>query len=100
LNITIVKYSEKNIDVNVFDKNDKTNIVIEDRGIGIPKEDQIHLFDRFFRAGNVGNIQGTGLGLNIVSRYCQLIDAGIRVESELNIGTKVYITLNNKSNVK
>src|SRR6478609_1528873 len=41
-------------------------IHIRDEGIGIPSEDHKHLFDRFFRASNVSNIQGTGLGLHIV----------------------------------
>ena len=50
---------------------DKTGLKISvtDHGIGIPDADQVHLFERFFRAKNVTNIQGTGLGLNIVKRY-------------------------------
>lgn len=64
---------------------------IKDNGIGISKEDQKHLFDRFFRGKNVINIQGTGLGLHIVARYITLLGGNIAVESELNTGTKFTV---------
>ncbi len=60
---------------------------ILDEGIGIPKEDQKHMFDRFFRASNAGNVQGTGLGLNIVRRYVELLDGSISFESEYGKGS-------------
>ncbi|MFT5167014.1 MAG: signal transduction histidine kinase, partial [Saprospiraceae bacterium] len=44
-------------------------VEIRDKGIGIPEEDQEHLFSRFFRATNATTIQGTDLGLTIVKRY-------------------------------
>ncbi len=56
-------------------------ITVKDRGIGIPEEDQQHLFERFFRGGNATNIQGTGLGLNIVARYLDLMQGSIRFNS-------------------
>ncbi|MFZ1688515.1 MAG: PAS domain-containing sensor histidine kinase [Flavobacteriales bacterium] len=56
-------------------------ITVKDHGIGIPKEDQQHLFERFFRGANVANIQGTGLGLNIIKRYLDLMDGSIRFKS-------------------
>lgn len=68
-------------------------IVISDNGIGIPKEDQNHLFEAFFRAHNTGNIPGTGLGLNIVTRYIALMKGKVRFNSEVNIGTTFTITL-------
>ena len=46
-----------------------------DRGIGIPPEDQPRLFESFHRARNVGNVEGTGLGLTIV-RQCVLLHRG------------------------
>ncbi|TAH41994.1 MAG: PAS domain-containing sensor histidine kinase [Bacteroidetes bacterium] len=67
--------------------NDTIELVVKDHGIGIPKEDQSHLFERFFRAANVTAIQGTGLGLNIVKRYVQLMKGSIKFESEVNSGT-------------
>ncbi len=54
---------------------------IEDQGIGIPVQDQTHLFTRFFRAKNVTNIQGTGLGLNIVRQYINLMGGEIQFVS-------------------
>ncbi len=66
---------------------------VEDRGIGIPPEDQKHLFERFFRAKNVTNVQGTGLGLNIVKRYLDLLGGRIEFKSEPNQGTTFTVTL-------
>jgi two-component system, LuxR family, sensor kinase FixL len=70
---------------------------IKDYGIGIPEADKQHLFSRFFRAHNAGNIQGTGLGLNIVKKYVDLLQGDIHYESELDKGTtfKVNIPLKN-----
>lgn len=62
-------------------------IQVRDQGLGIPDEDKKHLFERFFRGKNVTNIQGTGLGLHIVSKYVELMGGRIEVESELNKGT-------------
>jgi PAS domain S-box-containing protein len=67
--------------------NDRLKIVVKDNGIGIPKSEQKNLFDRFFRAENAVNIQGTGLGLNIVKNYLDLLDGRIDFTSEQNKGT-------------
>lgn len=56
-------------------------ISVKDNGIGIPVEDQKHLFGAFFRAHNTGNILGTGLGLNIVLRHVEMMQGGITFES-------------------
>ena len=60
--------------------------------MGISKEDQEHLFERFFRGANVINIQGTGLGLHIVGRYIEIMDGKIEFSSQLEKGTKFIIT--------
>ena len=70
------------------------SLTIRDKGIGIPEEDQKHLFERFFRAKNVTNIQGTGLGLHIVSRYVELMNGSIFVESVLEEGSTIKIQFN------
>lgn len=70
---------------------DEIEICIKDEGMGIPEEDKKHLFERFFRAQNVTNIQGTGLGLHIVSRYIELMNGSITVDSELEKGTTFTI---------
>ena len=60
----------------------RLHIAVEDRGMGIPVEDQQHLFERFFRGSNVMTIQGTGLGLNILKRYLDLLGGTITFTSE------------------
>ena len=67
-------------------------ISVKDEGIGIPEEDQQHLFEPFFRAHNTGNIPGTGLGLNIVARYIALMKGTISYSSKLNEGSLFTIT--------
>jgi two-component system sensor kinase FixL len=67
-------------------------ITVSDNGIGIPDADQKHLFEAFFRAHNTGTIPGTGLGLNIVARYTNLMNGKIDFKSEVNQGTLFTIT--------
>jgi two-component system, LuxR family, sensor kinase FixL len=74
-------------------RNQTLSIVIQDEGMGIPREDQPHLFTRFFRAHNVENIQGTGLGLNIVKRYIELLNGRIRFESAQGFGTSFFVDI-------
>ncbi|MCX2740404.1 ATP-binding response regulator [Pontibacter anaerobius] len=74
-------------------------ITVKDEGIGIPKADQGHLFTPFFRAQNVTNIQGTGLGLNIVKRYIEIMNGTLAYESELDKGTTFTITFPNTAEV-
>jgi PAS domain S-box-containing protein len=66
-------------------------ISVRDHGIGISEEDQKHLFERFFRGKNATNIQGTGLGLHIVSKYVELMGGTISVHSTLDEGTKFIV---------
>jgi PAS domain S-box-containing protein len=65
-------------------------VKVRDEGIGIPESDQKHLFSRFFRADNAVNIQGTGLGLNIVHRYLELLGGSIGFESVEGKGTTFF----------
>lgn len=66
-------------------------LTVKDSGIGIPEEDQEHLFERFFRGTNVVNIQGTGLGLHIVSKYVELMNGEIKCNSKAGEGTEFFI---------
>lgn len=66
---------------------------IQDEGIGIPIEDQQHLFQPFHRASNVGSIPGTGLGLSIVKKCVETLGGEISVHSEVGIGTTFAVTL-------
>lgn len=89
------KYSSPGMEITIKTgwREEKCFISITDRGIGIPPEDQTHLFDRFFRARNVENVKGTGLGLNIVNHYIQLLEGAIEFESELGKGSTFRIIL-------
>lgn len=91
-----IKYSPENSEI-IFDTtldNNGLTIKVIDHGIGIPAEDQTNLFDRFFRAGNVTAIQGTGLGLNIVRRYVDLLNGSITFESTEDKGTTFTLNFN------
>ena len=91
-----IKFSAEGgmIEVNTNILHDRIILTVNDNGMGISKEDQEHLFERFFRGTNVTNIQGTGLGLHIVAKYIEIMDGKIEFKSELEKGTKFIITLN------
>jgi len=74
------------------DNNTLTMRVI-DNGMGIPEEEQKYIFKRFYRANNVANIQGTGLGLNIVKKYVELLGGTISFMSALQTGTTFMVTI-------
>lgn len=90
-----IKYSEEGKEITVQSTMNGNSIRIEitDQGIGIPPEDQQHMFGRFFRAKNANNIQGTGLGLNIVRKYIELMEGKIGFSSELGVGTTFFVEL-------
>ena len=88
-----IKYSDKDIDCRISFEKDYYQFNIKDQGIGIPADDQKYLFTRFFRAGNVTNIQGTGLGLNIVKRYVNILNGEISFISEHEVGTTFIVKI-------
>lgn len=92
-----IKYSGENtfIEFNTEISKKQLVISIKDNGIGIPESDQKHLFEAFFRAHNTGNIPGTGLGLNIVTRYTNLMNGKISFKSEVNKGTSFTLSFPN-----
>lgn len=68
-------------------------VVVGDSGIGIPKEEQRFLFDPYFRASNISNIGGSGLGLSIVKRCVDLHNGKIDIKSTEGSGTRVTVTI-------
>ncbi len=90
-----VKYSEANTEVTVTVTNeaDALSLAVADQGIGIPESEQANMFSRFFRAKNALNIEGTGLGLNIIKRYLQMLRGTIYYTSETNVGTTFYVRI-------
>jgi signal transduction histidine kinase len=92
-----VKYSRPGGTVRLELTNDRDRIRFKcsDEGIGISKEDQVRLFDQFFRGGDaaVRRKPGTGLGLSIVRRIVLQLDGDIEVESEVGVGSTFTLTL-------
>lgn len=90
-----IKYSPEDAEILChLNRNDQEiSFSVTDKGIGIPEDEQKHLFDRFFRASNVTNIEGTGLGLNIVKGYVEILGGNISFESTRYVGSKFTITI-------
>lgn len=86
------------IEIKTISHNYHITLSVKDFGIGISKQDQKHLMERFFRGANAVNIQGTGLGLHIVSKYAALMNGTVACKSELEKGTEFVITFNSKKN--
>lgn len=91
------KFSAEHTAIEVISEiNDhQLTVSVRDHGIGISKADQEHLAERFFRGANATNIQGTGLGLHIVSRYVELMNGQLEWTSELEKGSSFTISLTN-----
>jgi PAS domain S-box-containing protein len=92
-----IKYSPEGASINVHSsiKNNILQIEVQDNGMGIPESEQSFLFERFFRAKNVTHIQGTGLGLNIVQKYLDLMNGKIDFKSREGKGTTFIIEFTN-----
>ena len=90
-----IKYSpeETNIDIVVESNMNETTISVIDYGIGIPEEEQKHIFNRYFRAENALLTQGTGIGLNIAKQHLENIGADLNFSSKHNIGSTFKIKI-------
>jgi PAS domain S-box-containing protein len=93
-----IKFSPEEgvIELNARVDEEVISISVKDHGIGISEQDQQHLFERFFRGGNATHIQGTGLGLNIVARYAELMNGKVSIESAQNKGTTASLVIPRK----
>ncbi|MFH1711818.1 MAG: sensor histidine kinase [Patescibacteria group bacterium] len=87
--------SEKNIKISYKQTKTHVQIIIADEGIGIPKAEQVNIFDRFYRASNAQAIypDGVGLGLYIVKAIVEAHDGSIDLKSEEGKGTTFTISL-------
>lgn len=88
-----IKYSGENtfIEFNTEVSETEVCVTVKDNGIGIPQEEQKNLFEPFFRAHNTGNIPGTGLGLNIVKRYVEMMGGEVICQSAQYKGTTISL---------
>jgi signal transduction histidine kinase len=95
-----VKYTQndKNITISFY-QDDKIYFVIEDEGIGIPKEELSKVTERFYRVYSSQNktIKGFGLGLSLVKNSVELLGAEMSLESILGKGTIVQIVFSEKN---
>ncbi|MEY2792216.1 MAG: hypothetical protein RJA76_208 [Bacteroidota bacterium] len=89
-----LKFSQKDVHLMVDVNSQELIIRIIDKGIGISKEDQKHLFERFFRGSNATVIPGTGLGLHLIDQYVKLLKGSLEIISETDKGTELIIRLN------
>ncbi len=89
------KYSEENkeilLETEVWEN--YISLKVHDKGIGIPADEHRNMFTKFFRAQNVTAIQGTGIGLNIVKQYVELVDGSITFSSAENEGTTFVVRI-------
>jgi PAS domain S-box-containing protein len=90
-----VKYSPPGSVVSLLlaERDGEAVIEVGDQGIGIPLEDQARMFESFHRASNVGNRQGTGLGMVIVKKAVELHGGTISVDSKIDAGTRISVRL-------
>ncbi|XWK87126.1 MAG: PAS domain-containing sensor histidine kinase [Phormidium sp.] len=90
-----IKYSPDggNIQFDLMAEDKKIIFRIKDSGIGIPADDQSHIFEWFYRGSNIGNVEGIGLGLSVVKHCVELQKGKIVIESEVGVGTTVTVTL-------
>lgn len=90
-----IKYSPENTDINleIYKKADNLIFKITDKGVGIPENDQKFIFNRYFRAENVLNIKGTGIGLNIVKEHLENLGGTISFKSTENKGSIFLVEL-------
>jgi signal transduction histidine kinase len=90
-----IKYSPENTDIHIkIEKgNQFISLEVQNQGIGIPEEEQDKLFERFFRAKNAQDIEGTGLGLHIIKQFVNLMKGTIDFKSKTNKGATFLVKL-------
>lgn len=92
-----VKYTPEKglvtLSIEVSDEEKEVSIAVSDTGIGISRQDQLYIFQRFFQSSQTaGKKEGTGIGLYLVKTYTELQGGHVRLVSEENAGTTVTLT--------
>lgn len=95
-----IKYTPEGgtVIINQFTRNNEITIEVIDNGVGIPKEDQDKIFQRFYRVDKARSrsVGGTGLGLAITKHIVNSLQGNISVESKLGEGSKFIVTIPTK----
>jgi len=98
-----IKFSPENTEIELTSIMDSEGLqlIVADYGIGIPRTEKKYIFRRFYRAKNaLSHKEGTGLGLHIVKKYVELMEGTIKLKSQENVGTTVYISFRNAKKPK
>lgn len=90
-----IKYSPPSepVTIHISAENRKILFAVEDRGIGIPEDEQENLFGRFFRASSARDLPGTGVGLSIAAQLARLLGGELEFESRPGIGSVFLLKL-------
>ena len=88
-----LKYSREAVRITVAATDTTLHLTVQDRGIGIPPEDQAHLMQPFYRGTNVGTTEGSGLGMTIVQRAVDVYGGTLSVDSTRGQGTRFDVSL-------
>ena len=68
-------------------------VIFEDRGIGIPEEDMVKIFEPFYRGANAHLVPGSGIGLSLVNQIIKNHNGRVKISSQVGKGTNVTILL-------
>ena len=85
------KYSEKEVDITLSQKDQHLVLEIKDQGIGIPPEEIEHIFQSFYRGSNTHDYAGQGIGLSLTQKIVSAYNARLEISSEIEKGTKVRV---------
>lgn len=91
-----LKYSSEGTEVLLrIDNSDREwiNLTIQDHGKGIPEKELNKIFEPFYRASNIDNVSGTGLGMAIIKHCTDLLNGKLHIDSEIGVGTTVSINI-------
>lgn len=90
-----IKYSPPSepVAIHISAENRQILFAVEDRGIGVPEDEQENLFGRFFRASSARNVPGTGVGLSIAAQLARLLGGGLEFASRAGIGSTFVLKL-------
>jgi signal transduction histidine kinase len=91
-----IKFSKPNgkpVQVKLAKSKKGWSLTVKDFGIGIPKDDLPNITQRFYRAKNASNTNGTGLGMAIVAKFVGIYNGDLQIQSVTNKGTTISVDM-------